>query len=69
MAAATQGTTEGLDLYLSALDITKALGICRSGLFSLIKRGLFPQGVKIGRSRRWALSEIKEYLEWGLTHE
>lgn len=69
MRTETQAANEGLGVYLSAKDLTKSLGICRSGLFSLIKRGLFPQGVKIGRVRRWRLSEVNEYLEWGLTHE
>ena len=53
----------GLGVYLSATQITRAFGICRSGIFALMKKGLFPVGVKIGRCRRWSLSEVQEWLK------
>ena len=52
-----------LGVYLSATQITRAFGICRSGIFALMKKGLFPVGVKIGRCRRWSLSEVQEWLK------
>ena len=51
----------GLGVYLSATQITRAFGICRSGIFALMKKGLL--GVKIGRCRRWSLSEVQEWLK------
>ena len=55
--------TEGLGTYLTAAQITSAFGICRSGIFALMNRGEFPAGIKIGRSRRWALSDIQAWLK------
>ena len=54
--------TEGLGTYLTAAQITSAFGICRAGIFTLMKRGDFSAGVKTGRCRRWALSEVQEWL-------
>ena len=54
---------EGLGIYLSAAQITRAFGICRSGIFALMNRGEFPAGIKIGRSRRWALSDVQAWLD------
>ena len=54
---------EGLGTYLSASQITSAFGICRSGIFTLMSRGEFPAGVKIGRCRRWALSDVQAWLD------
>lgn len=59
---------EGLGTYLTAAQITSAFGICQACLFNLMKRGEFPAGVKIGRCRRWALSEVLSWLE-GQTQE
>lgn len=54
---------EGLGTYLNAEQITKSFGICRTSIFALTKRGEFPKGIKIGRSRRWALSEVQAWLD------
>ena len=51
-----------LGTYLTAADLSRIFGICRSGIWALMRRGDFPLGVKIGRSRRWAVSEVKEWM-------
>ena len=61
-----------IDTFMSAQQLSKALGISRSGLFQLAQRGELPKGVKIGKSRRWAVSEINAWLrdkQKGATHE
>ena len=49
--------------FVSATELASALGIARSGIFNLVKAGKFPHGVKIGRSRRWNVQEVKEWLK------
>ena len=56
-------TQEDFGRYVSATELALMLGIARSGIFNLVKRGDFPHGVKIGRNRRWNLQEVKEWLE------
>lgn len=55
--------SHSLGTFLTASEIAKAFGISKSGVFNLLKRGDFPAGVKIGRSRRWNMAEIQSWLE------
>lgn len=43
-------------------ELSRVLGITKSGIFNLIKQGKFPPGVKIGGSRRWSPDDVKKYL-------
>ena len=43
----------GLGVYLSATQITRAFGICRSGIFALMKKGLFLADVGDGPSQKF----------------
>ena len=56
-------TSQSLGTFLTASEIARALGISKSGIFNLIRRGEFPAGVKIGKSRRWNMAEIQSWLE------
>ena len=58
----TQKLPEGLDTYLNVKHLKEALGISRAGLNTLIKSGEFPAGIKIGRSRKWGLSEVQAWI-------
>lgn len=49
--------------YANATQLAECLGLSRSGLYALQRRGDFPAGIKLGRCRRWAVSQIKEWLE------
>lgn len=48
--------------FMNAQQLSQALGISRSGLFQLVRRGALPAGYMIGHSRRWCLDEVKEWL-------
>ena len=50
------------EVYVTMNDLTAMLKISRTGILGLIKQGTFPQGIKLGKSRRWPLSEIQECL-------
>ncbi len=51
-----------LDSYVSAETLAKSLGLSKIGLIALSRKGQFPPGVRIGHSRRWSVSEVKEWL-------
>ena len=51
------------DRYLRREEVQEIVGIGRSTLYRLMRRGEFPLPIKIGRRAiRWPLSEIDEYL-------
>ena len=52
-----------LSSYVNAKTLAKSLGISRVGLLSLVKRGEFPAGVKLGHSRRWSVAQISAWLD------
>lgn len=54
---------EKLGVFISAKEIARIFGISKSGMFNLLKRGDFPVGMKIGRNRRWRLSELEAWID------
>lgn len=55
--------TEKLEVcYLTLREVAEMLRISRSTLYALIQHGQFPAGIKLGRSRRWAVGELKKFL-------
>ncbi len=55
-------TVAEIGKYLSALELSQALSVSRSCILSLAQRGILPAGIKIGRSRRWRLDDVKRVL-------
>lgn len=49
--------------YVTAPELAKALRISRCGLYALVRRGELPSGFRLGRSRRWDMSQVKTFLE------
>ncbi len=43
--------------------ITKLTGLTDKWFYKLIKDGLFPKPIKLGRSSRWKKSEVELWLE------
>ncbi|HCT3926912.1 TPA: AlpA family transcriptional regulator [Citrobacter koseri] len=43
--------------------ITKLTGLTDKWFYKLIKDGLFPKPIKLGRCSRWLQSEVEEWLE------
>ena len=43
--------------------ITKLTGLTDKWFFKLIKDGLFPKPIKLGRSSRWKKSEVELWLQ------
>jgi predicted DNA-binding transcriptional regulator AlpA len=44
------------------VDVAAKLRISRQQVHRLISRGLLPQGLKLGRSRRWLASELENWM-------
>ena len=55
-------TVAEIGQYLSAIQLSQALSVSRSCILSLAQRGILPAGIKIGRSRRWRLDDVKRVL-------
>ncbi|EOV9627967.1 helix-turn-helix transcriptional regulator [Cronobacter sakazakii] len=43
--------------------ITKLTGLTDKWFYKMIKDGLFPKPIKLGRSSRWLRSEVEDWLE------
>ena len=52
-----------LGTYINATQLSQVLGISRSGVFTLCRNGHLPKGIRLGHSRRWAVSEIRDFLK------
>ena len=48
--------------YITATELSKALSMSKSGVIQLARNGQLPAGYRIGRSRRWLFSEVREWL-------
>ena len=54
---------ERLDRLLTIKQITAEIGISRSTIYRLTRKGVFPKPIPIGdRGKRWPESEIKVWL-------
>ena len=51
------------DTYISANQLGRMLNLSRGTVYTMRKRGILPEGLKIGGVRRWRLLELKNFLE------
>ena len=49
--------------FITLHDVVQIVGFKKSTIYKMIRKGFFPPPVKIGRSSRWKLSDIKEWME------
>ncbi|MBA0191639.1 AlpA family phage regulatory protein [Pectobacterium polaris] len=50
------------DQFVDMAFITKLTGLTDKWFYKLIKDGLFPKPIKLGRSSRWLQSEVEAWL-------
>ena len=55
-------STNELGSYVGVRELSRALGLSRTGIYTLCRRGELPQGIRLGHSRRWNVQEISEFL-------
>ncbi|CQH45562.1 MULTISPECIES: helix-turn-helix transcriptional regulator [Enterobacterales] len=51
------------DQFIDMVFITSLLGVSDKWIYRLIKEGLFPKQIKLGRSSRWLQSEVEAWLQ------
>ncbi|HAT1683364.1 TPA: AlpA family transcriptional regulator [Klebsiella oxytoca] len=51
------------DQFVDMVFITSLTGLTDKWFYKLIKDGLFPKPVKLGRSSRWLKSEVENWLQ------
>lgn len=51
------------DQFVDMVFITHLLGVSDKWIYRLIKEGLFPKQIKLGRSSRWLQSEVEAWLQ------
>ena len=51
------------DQFVDMAFITNLTGLTDKWYYKLIKDGLFPKPVKLGRSSRWLKSEVEAWLQ------
>ncbi|WP_233982419.1 helix-turn-helix transcriptional regulator [Pectobacterium versatile] len=51
------------DQLVDMAFITKLTGLTDKWFYKLIKDGLFPKPIKLGRSSRWLQSEVEAWLQ------
>ncbi|HEB6950062.1 TPA: AlpA family transcriptional regulator [Salmonella enterica subsp. enterica serovar Hvittingfoss] len=51
------------DQFVDMAFITSLTGLTDKWYYRLIKDGLFPKPVKLGRSSRWLKSEVEAWLQ------
>lgn len=52
-------------LAISADQLAELLGISKRHLWSLNTRGKLPRPIRLGRSVRWSLPDVREWLASG----
>ena len=51
------------DQFVDMAFITRLLGVSDKWIYQLIKDGIFPKPIKLGRSSRWLQSEVEAWLQ------
>jgi excisionase family DNA binding protein len=50
---------------IRAEDVARMMGVSERTLWRLLSAGKLPQPVRIGRSTRWRLAEVRQWIEGG----
>ena len=48
---------------LTLKEVVDLVSFKRSTIYKFIRQGSFPKPLKIGRSSRWKMSEIRQWME------
>lgn len=50
-------------MLIDMKSITQMIGMTDKWIYSLIKKQLFPKPIKLGRSSRWRLRDIEQWID------
>ncbi len=51
------------DKYVSASEIAQMLNLSRGSVYVMRKKGILPEGKRIGGVRRWSMAELQSFLK------
>jgi prophage regulatory protein len=51
-----------MEKFLTINEVTKIVGFKKSTIYKFIKNNAFPRPIKIGKSSRWLLSDINNWI-------
>ena len=49
--------------YLTIQELCERLKLSRAGILGLIRKGQLPEGIRIGKARRWDENELRAWLQ------
>jgi predicted DNA-binding transcriptional regulator AlpA len=49
--------------FLTIKDVTDKVGFKTSTIYKYMKMGIFPKPVKFGKSSRWKLTDIEQWMK------
>lgn len=55
------------DEYISASQLGQMLNLSRGSIYSMRRKGILPEGKRIGGVRRWSMAELNAFLKGGVT--
>ena len=56
------------DEYISASQLARMLNLSGRGtVYQMRRKGILPEGRKIGGVRRWSMAELQSFLKGGVT--
>jgi len=50
------------DVYISAGEIARMLNLSRGTIYTMRRKGVLPEGRRIGGVRRWSMAELQTFL-------
>ncbi|MBQ3694607.1 MAG: helix-turn-helix domain-containing protein [Synergistaceae bacterium] len=54
------------DMYISAREIARMLNLSRGTIYTMRRKGVLPEGRRIGGVRRWSMAELQTFLNGGI---
>lgn len=61
--SSSKTTDELIDKLVDLQRIADYLGISQRHAYNLVARGILPPPIKLGRSSRWRLADIRTFVE------
>jgi prophage regulatory protein len=58
-------TADTQPLLIKAEELARMMGVSERTLWPLLSAGKVPTPVRIGRSTRWRLAEVRQWIEGG----
>ena len=61
----TEEKSLAMKQLLTVKEVSKVTGFSRSSIYQFFNQGIFPKPIKLGRSTRWRLVDVQDFLAKG----